>query len=300
MGNSAEQEMQVSVQSGVVTVQVGKLHFTVPAQRVADLAKAFNAAHILVGVTSPEGGLATSDAPEATSGAPSGGVPASKRRAPRGRSEPVPAAPVRGKRRSRKRVGVALAAWLAEHPGWYTEAELLDLVIREKMSDAEPNRALKIALGKQRDTFEQDEAGRWRLRPTVSAAEPETPKRGRGRPKGSGLKKRPVAGDGAEPALPSPVRGRARAAAAPERGNGAANGEAPERRKPGRPKGSGLKRTPPSDRVLEAVEAPKPVRVKRGQRRDEVVPRGRGGKESASAELDVDRIRRNLFSEPAV
>ena len=289
MATSAEQELQVSVQGGIVTVQVGKLHLSVPTAQVGDIAKAFSAAHILVGTVASPAAPARTNAPGAA--APSRDAEA----APRRRGRPPASDTADGgkrKRRSRKRVGEALSAWLAAHPGWYTEAELLDLVIREKMSDAEPNRALKIALGKQRDTFEQDLAGRWRLRDSAAPAAETAPKRGRGRPKGSGLKKA-VDGNGA--ATP-PKRGPGRPRSTPV--IEVASGEAPARRKPGRPKGSGLKRAPREEVVIAVADvAPKPVRIKRGQSREEVLPRGRNAK--AAAELDVDRIRRNLFSEPS-
>jgi hypothetical protein len=296
MSIPAEQEMQVSVHAGVVTVQVGKLQLSVPTQTVGDVAKAFSAALILVGTPTPPAARVAANAAAGRPAAPAPApdpLPEPKRRG-RPPATNGDATPSKGRRRSRKRVGDALAAWLKGHPGWYTEAELLDLVIREKMSDAEPNRALKIALGKQRDTFEQDEAGRWRLR-HAAVAEVVAPKRGRGRPKGSGLKKSIAA----ESAPPVPAKGMGRpgpqksaAAVAPE------DGEAPVRRKPGRPKGSGLKRASREALVVEApvAAAQKPVRIKRGQTREEVLPRGRNAK--SAAELDVDRIRRNLFSEP--
>jgi hypothetical protein len=324
--------MQVHVENGLVTVHVGSVHLSVPTQQVGDLARALGAAWVLIGGDggSDAAGVVTArmvgntrsqavpaPAPAGSSGLAAPALPASSASAasapatdaPRRRGRPPgsglrtgasavatasarpdegTASPARGKRRSRKRVGEALAAWFLKHPGWYTEAELLDTVVREKMSDADPHRALKIALGKQRDIFSQDEAGRWTL---ANGAAPEAapklkgraasavgagnvgevaPKRGPGRPKGSGRK----------------------AVALSEIGPGPSSAEPPaQKRGPGRPKGSGLKRAA----AAPVVEVTKPIRVKRGQSRDEVLPRGR----KAAPELDVDRIRRNLFSEPA-
>jgi hypothetical protein len=69
-----------------------------------------------------------------------------------------------GKRRSRKRVGDALILWMEEHTGWHHEDALLQVVIDHKMTDASPLRALKIALGKQRDSIFTDGGhGYWKL-----------------------------------------------------------------------------------------------------------------------------------------
>ena len=75
-----------------------------------------------------------------------------------------------GKRRSRKRVGDALILWMEEHPGWHHEDALLQVVIDHKMTDASPLRALKIALGKQRDSIFTDGGhGYWKLASDDSA-----------------------------------------------------------------------------------------------------------------------------------
>jgi hypothetical protein len=324
MALNTSRNMQIHVDSDVVTISAGGLRLTVPARQVGELARAFGAAWVLVGgdggadpagvltggmVTTPastRGGLGAPATVAPSMQAPAkqplgstSGVTATKgrRAATSNAAGPTaPAAPAseptRGKRRSRKRVGVALAAWLGKNPGWYTEAELLDIVVRERMSDADPHRALKIALGKQRDIFSQDPKGRWGLgdglaamktpapsaKPAVtatassaqSAAAEEPPKkRGPGRPKGSGRKAVALADLGAQ--------------AAPKRG-------------PGRPKGSGLKRPQAAEPTSPPLPESRPIRVKRGQTRDEVLQRGR---KSTAPELDVDRIRRNLFSEPA-
>ncbi|PIE19895.1 MAG: hypothetical protein CSA66_01980 [Proteobacteria bacterium] len=92
----------------------------------------------------------------------------------------VPAKP-RKKRRSRKRVGDALVVWMEKNPGWHTEQKLLEVVITNKMSDASPKRALKIALGKQRgDVFEGDGQGHWKLVKDDGAGPPPSPTGGSG------------------------------------------------------------------------------------------------------------------------
>jgi len=75
-----------------------------------------------------------------------------------------PRTSARGKRRSRKRVGDALILWMEEHTGWHHEEVLLQVVIDNRMTDANPLRALKIALGKQRDSiFTEGGHGYWKL-----------------------------------------------------------------------------------------------------------------------------------------
>ncbi len=67
-------------------------------------------------------------------------------------------------RRSRKRVGDALVHWMRQNPGWHSEKDLLSAVVDHKMTDAQPKRALKIALGKQRgEVFDGDDKGHWKL-----------------------------------------------------------------------------------------------------------------------------------------
>lgn len=53
---------------------------------------------------------------------------------------------------------------MEENPGWHHEDALLQAVIDHRMTDASPLRALKIALGKQRDSiFTQGRHGYWKL-----------------------------------------------------------------------------------------------------------------------------------------
>ena len=91
--------------------------------------------------------------------------------------EPVPArASSRGKRRSRKRVGDALILWMEVNEGWHHEDALLQAVIENSMTDASPLRALKIALGKQRDSIFTDGGhGYWKLQSDETAGAPPQP-----------------------------------------------------------------------------------------------------------------------------
>ena len=73
--------------------------------------------------------------------------------------------PKKKRRKSRKNVGDALVIWMSAHPGWHSEESLLKTVIAHRMSDAEPKRALKIALGRKKDeVFVTDGLGNWQLK----------------------------------------------------------------------------------------------------------------------------------------
>ena len=88
--------------------------------------------------------------------------------------EPAPArTSSRGKRRSRKRVGDALILWMEVNEGWHHEDTLLQAVIENRMTDASPLRALKIALGKQRGSIFTDGGhGYWKLQSDENAGAP--------------------------------------------------------------------------------------------------------------------------------
>ena len=76
--------------------------------------------------------------------------------------------PKKKRRKSRKNVGDALVIWMSAHPGWHSEEALLETVIAHRMSDAEPKRALKIALGRKKDeVFVTDGLGNWQLKEDV-------------------------------------------------------------------------------------------------------------------------------------
>ena len=68
------------------------------------------------------------------------------------------------KRRSRKKVSEALTVWMKQNPGWHSEKALLETVMTHAMTDANPKRALMIALGRQRNkVFTDSGNGYWRL-----------------------------------------------------------------------------------------------------------------------------------------
>jgi hypothetical protein len=173
---------QISVQDGGVTVTIGRMQATVPADQIDTVIRALEAAKMILGLEGPTQEEAT--APVAA--APPKAEPA-RARASRGRkkaaAQPAP------KQRSRKRVGDALADWFRDNPGWHSTEELLDVVSAERMTDASPKRALMIALGKQRDSvFTTDGQGSWKLveDPTPSPAPTPKTRKKPGRKPGSG------------------------------------------------------------------------------------------------------------------
>jgi hypothetical protein len=77
----------------------------------------------------------------------------------------------RKRRKSRKNVGDALVIWMSAYPGWHSEEKLLTTVIAHRMSDAEPKRALKIALGRKKgEVFVTDGLGNWQLKEDLDQA----------------------------------------------------------------------------------------------------------------------------------
>jgi hypothetical protein len=59
---------------------------------------------------------------------------------------------------------------MAENPGWHSDKALLKTVISHEMTDANPKRALMIALGRQRNkVFADSGNGYWRLMTDTSA-----------------------------------------------------------------------------------------------------------------------------------
>ena len=77
--------------------------------------------------------------------------------------------------RSRKPVGELIVRWMEDNPGWHSERALLKAVTDNGMTDANPKRAMKIALGRRKNRiFEQDGRGRWRLVAEGITASPPT------------------------------------------------------------------------------------------------------------------------------
>lgn len=193
---------QISVQSGGVTVTLGKTSTTVPADQIDAVIRALEAAKLILGLDAgPD--AAPAEAPAAPAAAPKrrGRPPRVKVEAaapapapaaaekPRARRGRPPKAEAASGRRSRKRVGDALVDWLRENPGWHSTERLLAVVTEERMTDASPKRALMIALGKQKDgTFASDGHGHWKLAgdPTPAPAPEPKVRKKPGRKPGSG------------------------------------------------------------------------------------------------------------------
>ena len=130
---------QIEISAGLVTIRFGGQVITLPQDLLESFAKVVRASQVLASSTqegkSPEVTREASEAPK----------------------EPK-------RRRSRKPVSAALAAWMSENPGWHSEASLLRAVVEHEMTDATPKRALKIALGRKRgELFVNNGKGRWRL-----------------------------------------------------------------------------------------------------------------------------------------
>ncbi len=198
---------QISVQDGSVTVTLGMAHATIPGAQLDSFIRALEAARLMIQVDVGGPAVATTlpamvvtAAVESAKAAPKAEVarrgyttyepkveaapPAPKRRG--GRPKGSGKGPVR---RSRKRVGDALAEWLRDNPGWHTTEDLLSVVSDNRMTDASPKRALMIALGKQKDSvFISDGQGSWKLSgdPTPAHGAQVKEKKKPGRKPGSG------------------------------------------------------------------------------------------------------------------
>ena len=133
---------RIEVDSGLVTIHFDGQQVSLPSGRVGTYASVVEAAKLLAS------GLGTK------------GRPSARDTAARIKSKP---------RRSRKKVSAALAAWMSKNPGWHSEQALLETVMKYEMTDANPKRALMIALGRQRDKmFAYDGAGHWQLKDASS------------------------------------------------------------------------------------------------------------------------------------
>jgi hypothetical protein len=157
----------IAVSGGVAQITMGELRIAVPVGNIEPLIRILQAARLIAGQNVEFVAAAPAPAPRV----------ASEPRRTAAPSRPAPAAvPRKGagpKRRSRKRVGDALEVWMEQNPGWHSEAALLQAVVDHRMTDASPKRALKIALGKQRDElFEGDGNGFWKLVRDADAGSP--------------------------------------------------------------------------------------------------------------------------------
>lgn len=193
MSKNDDNLRQISVQNDGVTVTLGRVQTTVPAHQIDALIRSLEAARLMLGA-----GLAAPAAAPVVAAAPR------RRGRPPKNASAAPVAPAEPKRkvgrpkgsgsgrRSRKRVGDALVDWLRDNPGWHTEDQLLAAVSNNRMTDASPKRALKIALGKQKDSvFTTDEKGHWKLKTDGTPAPVVAPKERKkpGRKPGSGKAK---------------------------------------------------------------------------------------------------------------
>jgi hypothetical protein len=156
---------RIEVHGGRVTIAFDGQKTTLPAARVSAFSRVVEAARM----------LAESEVSDA---------------ATTGTSQRVSQRDTSPKRRSRKKVSEALAIWMADNPGWHSEEHLLDTLISNDMSDASPKRALKIALGRQRNKlFADSGTGYWCLLTDTSAG-----KAPRARKKAKGKRKKSKAG----------------------------------------------------------------------------------------------------------
>lgn len=153
-------DARVTLNGQTVSIRTHDASIDVPVVRLDEVIRLLSGMRVLLGGSAP-GDVA----------APSAAAPTPPRAA-----APPPPAPSTRKRRSRKRVGDALVAWMESNPGWHSEERLLEVVIANKMTDASPKRALKIALGKQRgEVFEGDGQGHWKLMTDTVAGAPPDP-----------------------------------------------------------------------------------------------------------------------------
>lgn len=191
-----------SISRGAVHLEMSGASVSVPVNRLGELIRALEGIRFIVDGTAPAAPHAGTAATHAThaahathtaQAAPAAAAAGSASAASALTLAPsietptslvdVPT-PVHKKRRSRKRVGDALDAWMQKNPGWHSEQELLEVVIAHEMTDAHPKRALKIALGKQAgERFERDDSGNWRILgdKTESSATAATTPAARGR-----------------------------------------------------------------------------------------------------------------------
>lgn len=263
MAKSSANTTQISMDRDVVTITLGRAHLSVPADHIDSVIRVLEAAKLMVG-RGGGGGRAAAAVAAAAVAAPAA--------APRRRGRP-PKNPEGAIRRSRKRVGDALQQWLRENPGWHSTEELIGIVRDNRMTDASPVRAVMIALGKQRGgIFESDGANHWRLAGDDSAGPPPTaePKvrKKPGRKPGSGKK------------------------AGAARGKRASSG-----RRRGRPskasadsEGSAGHYDAEAESEVVAVEATRPIRVRRGQNRKEALLTPTELEARRSAATTVERL----------
>ena len=248
---------QIGFDKNILTVTHGQCTASAPADQIDTLIRVLEAARLMVA----SGGRINLSGPAAAAVA-AAATPTGKRR---GRPPKNPEGAIR---RSRKRVGDALADWLRDNPGWHSTQSLIATVRDNKMTDASPVRAMMIALGKSKGgMFETDGAGHWRLAGDTSGPPPAATPRARkkpGRKPGSGGAKRKAGGGPRGKRAPSGRRGR-RSSSADSEGS--------------------------AELQLELPEATKPIRVKRGESRRDALLSPAELEARRQAATTVDRLR---------
>ena len=290
MAKSDANLRQISVNGESVTVTLGAAHATVPGGQIDSFIRALEAARLMLALEI--GPAAETQAPRVeaspkgyTTYEPREEAAPVKRRV--GRPKGSGKAPIR---RSRKRVGDALADWLRDNPGGHSTDDLLSIVSDNRMTDASPKRALMIALGKQRDSvFVSDGEGNWKLAGDPSPTQAAAPKE----------RKKP----GRKPGSGANTKARGKAAGKTGRAKG----------------GRGRSRAPKGDADAEGSPVSEPVlatgrlvRVKKGQDRREALltPTELEARKQAATAVDTmhfrwdvasraerERMRRNLFGD---
>ncbi|MGM0578630.1 MAG: hypothetical protein ACQEXJ_23095 [Myxococcota bacterium] len=302
MSDHGSLNTSLTVSDDEAHITMGDLELTVPVDRIEALVRVLEAASIIA------------ESPMA--GPREGGAVAGEgvvRKTARMAERTAKRAGRARKRRSRKRVGDALVVWLQQNPGWHHEEDLLEAVVDNRMTDANPKRALKIALGKQKDDlFETDGKGHWKLLTDKQAGPPP---RAKGRRKGARKKATSASAaprTGARRHTPSAPGGKLAEAT---KGISRSGRRVRLRTKPRSATGE----ESPTDTQAQAeakleARGGRVVRVRKGQRRKEVTrPRdrtesekkaaeqARGGSSAQSARWNIpedqlERARRNLLS----
>jgi hypothetical protein len=158
--HSSVTSTHVAIADGIAHITMGELKLTIPIGTIPGLV------HLLEYARLSAGGIGAVVGEEVGRGHWRARVPA---------GEGAAAA------RSRKRVGDALETWMRENPGWHSEEDLMQVVVDNGMTDANPKRALKIALGKGRESTFDNEGPYWKLKTDADAGPaPKVQRRERG------------------------------------------------------------------------------------------------------------------------
>lgn len=180
----------ILVENGRVEISVGDAHASAPVALLEPLLRLLEASIAVVQAETPQALRTAAVSKVAKSAAVRSAPPAKAATARRAKAA---TGPKKYQRKSRKPVAPSLIAWLEDNPGWHHEADLLRAVVEHNMTDADPKRALMIALGKARDkTFSTDGSGHWKLKEDAAGDPPKVPARKRAKVAKSA--KKPAAG----------------------------------------------------------------------------------------------------------